>query len=670
MPDTLKVRPIHATAPGAALAGETEKRPGTGVRLIDGRTLERAYSLAPPFESVCVLSREASYRGQIIGLIAGSSWQNLDRVAARLEQERRTPPDLPATQSRTLDGDSPPGPSGSHTVGETPPAGAEDEVAAAPLEAPYQIVEAVYRTGLQTHTLDAPLWAEAAWVSGSLAVRLPTQWPAHVQATLGAAFDIGPRDVVIQPLPVGGHRDAALVQPSELALLAAIAARVTERPVRLALRIEYRYLTGGRSPASIGWTTWLGEQNQVIHNRVRAQFSCGAYPTAVEETLGRAADAVGSLYGMPAASGAISLTSAATPPLGAWAGLSTAQASFAREVHINRLAELTHQDPLHWRRTVASADAGRVAELCDLLATEADFHRRHGANELVRKRRVQLPRNSAALKGIGVALGRQVSGLLEMEESGSVAVELTTDGTARLSCTLTTATPRLVNAWRALVAGELGLEPDRVVHGGFTDVDHPDSGPAAFSRGVTLVPRVLTTICQQIQRRRFRDPLPIRVRRALRLARPTRSPSQPFTSLGAAAVEATLLPGSMEIAVRSVTLAVGAGRVLDKNAAEAELRRGIYQALAWALHERGETPETMGDPEVARRVIPSIGLTIPRIRIVFLPPGKRDGPLGIGELPLLTVPAALVSALSQATGLYLDEIPIRSTAILRMLEEE
>jgi CO/xanthine dehydrogenase Mo-binding subunit len=298
------------------------------------------------------------------------------------------------------------------------------------------------------------------------------------------------------------------------------------------------------------------------------------------------------------------------------------------------------------------------------VAEESDFHRRYAANELVRKRRIQLPRNSKALKGIGCSVAEQISGMTGERELGAVTIRLDPGGNARLFCSLPTPTQRLTTAWRQLVAQELGLEIDAVSIDTAYSTDPFDSGPRLFSRGSSVVPRAIQSICQTIQKQRFREPLPIQVRRTIRTSRAARTPAHALRSAGAAVVEAVLLPASMEIDIKSVTLCVYAGRIMDRGAAEAELRRGIYQALNWTLHEAVTDSADIGHYRTNFRGKP------PRIRIVFGAAERRDGPTGIGELPFLTVPAALTSAISQASGLYLDTLPVRPATLLQMLQEE
>jgi CO/xanthine dehydrogenase Mo-binding subunit len=537
--------------------------------------------------------------------------------------------------------------------------------------ADYQIVEGSYATSIQLHMPDAPFTVVARpGAHGSVDIHVPTQWPAHVRETVAAALSIAPRAVSVTVTPVTGSRDAALWLPSLMAIVAALAARAAGAPVTLSQRRDDRHRTGGRAPAQIRWTSRVNADGKLISNDVSADLNGGAYPHLVDETMGRMWASVRSVYRLEHAVIDATVSSSPAPPLGAFEGVGTAPMALARELHFNRLAEIAEQDPVIWRQRHIRRDWPVISELCATLAAEADFHRRYSANELVRKRRIQLPRNSATLKGIGFALSDQMSGFVAGAEGGSVAVRLEPDGVARISCSLPTPTPRLRSAWRELVANQLDLEVDSVYLDTEIDVPSHDSGPRLFSRGTSVVPRTLTAICQAINKQRFREPLPIHVRRTIKPSRAAKSPADAHHAAGAATVEVVLLPGSMEIEVRSVTIAVYAGRIMDRGMAESEIRRGVHQALAWVLHEAVPDPERASSRETVANYPINFRGRSPRIKIILGNTVRKDGPTGLGELPFLTVPAALLSALSQASGLYLDSVPVRPASILRMLMEE
>lgn len=624
---------------------EATERFGEGIRLVS------------PLEEIPVLPESAAHPGQVIGLVTGPDWATVDRAVPLVAQDQ----DISVSAESRI-----------AWTDETP---AEVATGKPATPAEHHLVEGLYTTEVQLHRLDAPPWVEAHPETGGMTLRVPTQWPGHVRQTVAEALGLEARKVEVRIVPVEGGRDGALFFSSLLAVLAALLASRLQGSVRLALRADQMTLTGGRSPATIRYVTTLLPDGSILGNSVDIRIDCGAYPFLVEETRERLREAAVSLYTDSLAEYSARAIRTVNTPMGPFEGVGTAQVSFAREVHYNRLAGIAQDDPIRWRMDRFRRDWPVLTTLAEALAENSEFHRRYAANELVRKRRLQLPRNTTALKGVGCAFGEQISGMTGDREQGYVSIRLDQEGSARLHCSLPTPTPRLRLAWRSIVAQELQIPRDQVTLDTACRSDSYDSGPRIFSRGSSVIPRAITSACAAIQKQRFRDPLPIQVRRAIKNTRATRNPAEALRSLGGAAVEATLIPATMSIEVRSVTMVVYAGRIMDRQATEMELRRGIYQALSWTLQEAFDREsrrdrDPVGDPVVQRHYNPGFLGAPPKIKVVLLPAARRESPVGVGELPFLVVPAALVSALSQASGLYLDTLPVSAGAILRMLREE
>jgi len=636
--------------------------------MVTASDLPGATTLPDPFAAFPLLSSRASYAGEPLGILVGGDWNQLDRIPngfGQIVTEEETGGAFPEKENILWDDQEQESPPRGEAPEETRDQSHGFGDAGEPSE---QIVEGLYTTPLQLHLMDEPIWASVHHNDSTYHVSVPTQWPAHAREAVAAALGVNLASVRIETRPTGAHRDGLLHCASRVAALAAVSAYHVAAPVTLRLRLDQRFISGGRTPARVRWASRLDAHGTILSNEVDVVFDTGAYPGLSDETRERSRLAVQSVYrSIPLSYRSRARRTPAVPMI-AFEGVANAQVSFAREVHYNRLAELAQADPIEWRRPRLRPEIPALAMICDTLAQESDFHRRHAANELVRKRRLLLPRYSSYLKGIGCAIADQHSGFLTRNEPGAISIALEKGGTARLGCSLPTPSPRLTQTWRSIVADELALDHDAVVLEQDCADPRDDAGPRLFSRGVSIIPRRIVAACQGIQKRRFRDPLPISVRRTLHQGR---TPPDVVRSYGAAAVEASILPATMQIEVRSVTLAVFAGRIFERGAAEAELRRGIYQALAWTLHESFPDPSNLSDHQLLRRYDTTFRGRPPRVRIVFVnTPMRREFSAGIGELPFLTVPAALISALSQASGLYLDSLPARPRTILAMLREE
>ena len=197
------------------------------------------------------------------------------------------------------------------------------------------------------------------------------------------------------------------------------------------------------------------------------------------------------------------------------------------------------------------------------------------------------------------------------------------------------------------------------------DTDGPDAGPAALSRNVGLLGRLVERCCNEIRRKRFRDPLPIRVRRSEK-ANKKGINAEAFANpgLAAAVVEIEIDPVSMEPFVRGIWLVADGGKILNERRARRVLRTGAIQALGWACremvyYEEGKIPLELYQ---GYDIIPPA--EIPPIKVDFFWSDAAE-PKGIGELPFGCIPAAYLQAVSQAMDHPFEKIPL---SVLEILE--
>jgi xanthine dehydrogenase YagR molybdenum-binding subunit len=109
-------------------------------------------------------------------------------------------------------------------------------------------VDVTYRTPAYHHNPMEPHTAMATWAAGGLVLHHSTQAPSLVQRTVAQAFGLEPSDVRVITPHVGGGFGSKL-RARNHAMLAAIAAKVVERPVKTAATRQQMFsLAGYRTP--------------------------------------------------------------------------------------------------------------------------------------------------------------------------------------------------------------------------------------------------------------------------------------------------------------------------------------------------------------------------------------------------------------------------------------
>jgi CO/xanthine dehydrogenase Mo-binding subunit len=190
-----------------------------------------------------------------------------------------------------------------------------------------------------------------------------------------------------------------------------------------------------------------------------------------------------------------------------------------------------------------------------------------------------------------------------------------------------------------------------------------------------VVNRLVERACAAIQKQRFREALPLSAKSVYRVPRPIRWESgivtgSPFDTAAwaGAVVEIELDPWTLEPRPIGAWLCVDGGEVVWPERATAALRAGVIDAIGTCTRERVEPSGGAGGSAEYFRYGHYPLHELPPISVEFLPSPRRAPVKGIGELPFDTVPAAFLSALSQAAGSPFSSLPVAPAELIRAVE--
>jgi len=368
------------------------------------------------------------------------------------------------------------------------------------------------------------------------------------------------------------------------------------------------------------------------------------------------------------------------------AGFGLAQGFFAAERHVSRIAESLGQDPAEWRKSnfpeknqslavgTNFKENASLVELIDTAAAMSDYYRKWASYELLKNRRRGLKTNFTAepLRGIGISIACQGNGFLYPVEAGNnCAVEMTLDkdGSLEIRSSLISSGMGYLDNWKNMAQEILGVEP-RLIRLTNNTLEAPDSAPGTLSRNIGIVTRLVELCCSAIRKQRFRDPLPITVKRS---SKPGKIPGwvdgksvdpEAFSRPGGGAVvvEIEIDSVSLEGIIRGIWFAADGGKILSPARATRSIRIGIIQALGWTCRENINYADGQIPHEIYRYYnIPSPA-EIPPIKVDFIR-NDNSSPKGIGDLPFCCIPAAYVQAVSQAMDHHFTKIPLSSSDI-------
>jgi CO/xanthine dehydrogenase Mo-binding subunit len=130
----------------------------------------------------------------------------------------------------------------------------------------------------------------------------------------------------------------------------------------------------------------------------------------------------------------------------------------------------------------------------------------------------------------------------------------------------------------------------------------------------------------------------------------------------AQAVEVTVDTETGDVHIRRVVCADDVGKAINPQMIEGQIEGGVAQAVGWATCENFITDggEVL-TPHLSTYLIPTVSDVPDSVESIILECPDPLGPWGargMGEMPFLPLAPALAAAVHDATGVWIDELPL------------
>jgi len=570
-----------------------------------------------------------------------------------------------------------------------------------------QIVEETYRTPFGDHLFLEPEASVAVpEADGRLTVYVGSQIPFDDRRQIAASLAVPEDQIRIIHMPVGG----AFGGKEDIAgqIHAALAARITGRPVRLVWSRQESMITHPKRHATVIHAR-LGAMadGRLVAAQVQILGDTGAYASLGEHVMTRAATHVTGPYAVPNVEVTCYALYTDNPPAGAYRGFGATQAQFVAELQIDRMAQRLGLHPLEIRRRNALRvgwetctgqllrESAGLLECIDKVEQAVEgFKASEGSGGAPDRARGW--GYACAYKNVGLGGGAVDSAGAEVEWL---------DGRVQVRAGAAEVGQGLLTILAQIAADGLGVSPQRVdVLLGDTDRT-PDGGPTTASRQTFVTGNAVRQAAGELRATlaatasrsldappdalSFRDGRvwapsgrSLSVEEAAGLAQDqdralcARAVYRPpaTVSLGeegdlhfafgfaaqAAQVEVDLNSG--QIRVLRVITATDVGKAINPLAVEGQLEGGVMMGIGYALTEDliVDKGKVLSDSLVRYRV-PTI-CHLPEITPILVEHPVSSGPYGakgIGEITSIPTAPAIVNAVYDAVGVRLSSLPAK-----------
>src|SRR5436309_10103991 len=540
-----------------------------------------------------------------------------------------------------------------------------------------EVVERSFRVGLQEQLYIEPQGAIAFPEAGG-AIRIvgSLQCPYYVHRALKRALKLTDAQAIVIQAETGGGFGGKEEYPSIVAIHAALLARKAGRPVRLIYdRHEDLAASTKRHPGVITHRTAVRPDGSLVAQDIEIELDGGAYCTLTPVVLSRAAIHAAGPYSSPNVRIRARAVATNTPPNGAFRGFGAPQSLFAAELMVEHVAE---------RLGMSSVDLRRkwMLRVGDTTATGQKLTESVGSElvldaALKAASTVQPSTRLTVRRGRGPSLvshGSGFTGSGDKKLQGTIALEALVDGTFRILTASTEIGQGTKTIFCQLAADALGVGLDKVILAPQDTSLVPDSGPTVASRTAMIVGRLVQYAASEIKDRLRREPPPLRVEKtyiqpdSIHWDETTyRGDAYPVYAWACTIADVDVDTTTGEVRVTDLVTAVDCGKALHPVMAEGQIEGGSLQAVGWATIEEIKMKDGgYQNDRLATYLIPT-ALDAPRIRTILVENPYSGGPFGakgIGELPMDGPAPAIIAAIHDATGVWLDEVPATPEKVL------
>lgn len=564
------------------------------------------------------------------------------------------------------------------------------------------IVEDTYETQCVEHAYLQPE-ACLGYIDkhGRVTLVVATQWPQDDIRQIAHLLDVN-EDQIRELVPAvggafGGREDLSL-QP-----LVAVAVHKLRRPVKMVwTREESIRGHGKRHPFQFRFRTGCTRDGILVALEAQCISDAGAYASSSVVVLSDALSFISGPYHYPACKVDGYTVYTNHTPGTAMRGFGAAQAPVAYELQMDKMAQATGMDPVEFRLKNVLVDGaerltgnlmpqGTGARACLVRAAEAaGWTEREGhwiAPDIGRPSHPERRRGigvACAYKNVGYSFGFDDKSTarvhLQLSESGEierVAIHLAAVEVGQGVST----------ALSQIAAEALNVPVERVTFALVDTATSPDAGSCSASRHTYMSGNAVYLACREAHAKRaaslhaetgetsiaaehtYRG----KSRRPTTDWDPTTGECNPHFSYGYGAqvvlIEVDIATG--EIEVLQVWSANNAGQVINPAMVYGQSAGGLHMGLGYALMEEViHRDARLLTRRLSEYHVPTV-LDMPRefvdIQVEVPDPTGPFGATGVGETPLLSTAPAILHALANATGTYLNVLPATSERVWQAL---
>lgn len=528
-------------------------------------------------------------------------------------------------------------------------------------------IEKSYSSKHQLNTYNELLGTLAIPDKKTLTLFLPSSWTNHVRNAVSIATGICEEQISIKKTITSNSYDSNLWAISLLASQAAIAAEKLHKPVKLVLsRKEMNEFVNDSVHFTTRFQAGIEPDGKIKALTIRVMIDMGAFAPFADDIINRVIVSSLGPYKPLNFQIEVFLLRTTKPPLSIDINSADTHSLFTIELLIQEISrrmriipyetrlinskewEEQDKEELHY----PSFEEHKLIKIFETTIQKSDYLRRYTSFSLTSEIKNSFIHH-APIRGIGLSSGFQGSGFLSSKLiQPTIPLEVTMQIDGSVIIHTQTQSKSIQHIWKSQASKILSIPLESVHLDTKIPIACDDEIPETMSNKITTITSLIKKCCSAIQKMRFRQPLPIKVKRTIQMHKSNNwnfdlLSGKPYHSIAwaCAVIEIEVNTFTYELKVLSVWVTIDAGEILQPSEAEISVKKSIQLILANCMNK-----------EI---------LIADNISVSFIE--STEDSKEIGYCMNSVIPSALLSALSVALNKPVTVFPLETDTIFSVI---
>jgi len=564
------------------------------------------------------------------------------------------------------------------------------------------------KSWIKTHSVYYTSHQEQAYLEpqGMIAIYDAEKKTMFVKGTMQCPFFV--KDAVVQILGnsvrevivetsegIGGAFGGKEDFPNIIAGITALLSYKSGKPVKTILdRSDDIQITTKRHPSRVEIETLTDPKTQKIRSlKIDYRLDAGAFQTLSPVVLARGVLHASGSYAIEDSYIQGRLFRSNTPTNGAFRGFGAPQAFFAIDSHIEKIAAELNLNPYDFRKknifrigdelpSSQKIPENHLLDCFEKTIQKSDYQTKY-------REFIEYNKNNKDKKGIGISLGYHGGGYTGNGEkilNSEIKITIEENAEVKIFVANTEMGQGAHTTLAQIVSETLDHPLERTIVQLPNTSKTPNSGPTVASRTIYIVGHLLRKLSLKIKKElNFENLEKYIKKKSIKFPLEYRMNFVPdpsvffnedtFQGIGykdyswaACVSEIYFHADSYQIEVKKIWTVLDIGKVINLQIAEGQVQGGLIQAVGYATSEFFYK-KGFGRLEGFTDYVLPTSLDIPEMDIEFIHTNSEIAK-GLGEIPMDYPAPSIRNAFYQATGIFINEIPLTPEIIFKHIREQ